>query len=118
MNVADIELLEKARIAIDDEGKGFRIRGVLIPFDVILHIELTTQTTTGQTEVAAWREQRAVARIITDDRLHDPVMMEMGVRASSSDGEPPEFDATMLSVRVRRVAEAAARVAGKRVLVR
>src|SRR5262249_17976374 len=118
MNVADIELLEKARIAIDDEGKGFRVRGVFIPFDVILHIELTTQTTTGQTEVAAWREQRAVARIITDDRLHDPVMMEMGVRASSSDGEPPEFDATLLSVRVRRVAEAAARVAGKRVLVR
>jgi hypothetical protein len=94
------------------------VRGVFIPFDAILHIELTTQTSTGQTEVAAWREQRAVARIITDDRLHDPVMMEMGVRASSSDGEPPDFDATMLSVRVRRVAEAAARIAGKRVLVR
>ena len=48
----------------------------------------------------------------------NPVLMEMGVRASSSDGEPPEFDATMLMVRVRRVAEAAARVAHKRVLVR
>ena len=58
-----------------------------------------------------------MARIITDDRMHDPVLMEMGVRASSSDGDPPEFDATMLMVRVRRVAEAAARVAGKRVLL-
>jgi len=44
--------------------------------------------------------------------------MEMGVRASSSDGEPPEFDATLLSVRVRRIAEAAARVSGKRVLTK
>ena len=81
-----------------------------------MHIELSTQTTRGTTDVAAWREQRAVARIITDDRLHDPVLMEMGVRASSSDGEPPDFDATLLSVRVRRIAEAAARVSGKRVL--
>lgn len=61
---------------------------------------------------------RAVARLITDDRLHDPVLMEMGVRASSSDGEPPEFDASLLVVRVRRIAEAAARVCGKRVLQR
>ena len=115
--IADIELLEKSRIGVDDEGKAFRLRGILIPFDAILHIELSTQAQRGTTEVAAWQEQRAVARIITDDRMHDPVLMEMGVRASSSDGEPPEFDATMLTVRVRRVAEAAARVAGKRVLL-
>lgn len=118
MSVADVELLEKARIAVSDGGDAFRLRGILIPFDAILHIELSTATTSGNTEVAAWREQRAVARIITDDRLHDPVLMEMGVRASSSDGEPPEFDATLLAVRVRRVAEAAARVAKKRVLAR
>jgi hypothetical protein len=116
--IADIEILEKSRIGIDDGGRAFHVRGVLIPFDAILHIELSTQIQHGSTEVAAWREQRAVARIITDDRLHDPVLMEMGVRASSSDGEPPEFDATLLGVRVRRVAEAAARVAGKRVLQR
>jgi hypothetical protein len=116
--IADVELLEKARITVDDAGTAFRLRGILVPFDAILHIELSTQKTTGTTEVAAWQEQRAVARIITDDRLHDPVLMEMGVRASSSDGEPPEFDATMLIVRVRRVAEAAARVAHKRVLQR
>jgi len=118
MSVADVELLEKSRITVEDDGKAFRIRGVVIPFEAILHIELSTQTTKGTTEVAAWREQRAVARIITDDRLHDPVLMEMGVRASSSDGEPPEFDASLLGVRVRRIAEAAARVSGKRVLQR
>ncbi|HEY1586142.1 MAG TPA: hypothetical protein VGH63_10685 [Polyangia bacterium] len=116
MSVADVELLEKSRITVDDDGKAFRLRGILIPFEAILHIELSSQTTKGNTDVAAWREQRAVARIITDDRLHDPVLMEMGVRASSSDGEPPEFDASLLSVRVRRIAEAAARVSGKRVL--
>jgi hypothetical protein len=116
MSVADVELLEKSRITVEDDGKAFRIRGVTIPFEAILHIELTTQTQKGNTEVAAWCEQRAVARVITDDRLHDPVLMEMGVRASSSDGEPPEFDATLLGVRVRRIAEAAARVCGKRVL--
>ncbi|MDB4971380.1 MAG: hypothetical protein JWN44_7069 [Myxococcales bacterium] len=116
--IADVELLEKARIAVDDDGTAFRVRGIDIPFDAILHIELSTPKTKGTTEVAAWQEQRAVARIITDDRLHDPVLMEMGVRASSSDGEPPDFDATLLTVRVRRVAEAAARVAGKRVLQR
>ena len=114
--IADIEILEKARITVDDEGTAFRMRGLVIPFDAILHIELTQQTTKGTTDVAAWREQRAVARIITDDRLHDPVLMEMGVRASSSDGEPPDFDATLLGVRVRKIAEAAARVSGKRVL--
>lgn len=118
MSVADVELLEKSRITVEDDGRAFRIRGVTIPFDAILHIELSTQTTKGNTEVAAWREQRAVARVITDDRLHDPVLMEMGVRASSSDGEPPEFDATLLGVRVRRIAEAAARVCGKRLLSR
>ena len=118
MSVADVELLEKSRISVDDGGKAFRIRGILIPFEAILHIELSQQTQKGTTDVAAWREQRAVARIITDDRLHDPVLMEMGVRASSSDGEPPEFDATLLSVRVRRIAEAAARVSGKRVLTK
>jgi hypothetical protein len=118
MSVADVELLEKSRITVEDDGKAFRLRGVIIPFDAILHIELSMQTQKGTTEVAAWREQRAVARIITDDRLHDPVLMEMGVRASSSDGEPPEFDASLLSVRVRKIAEAAARVAGKRVLQR
>jgi hypothetical protein len=116
MSVADVELLEKSRITVDDDGKAFRLRGILIPFEAILHIELSSQTLKGTTDVAAWREQRAVARIITDDRLHDPVLMEMGVRASSSDGEPPEFDASLLSVRVRRIAEAAARVSGKRVL--
>ena len=118
MSVADLELLEKSRIAVADDGRAFRIRGITIPFDAILHIELSTQSTRGDTEVAAWREQRAVARVITDDRLHDPVLMEMGVRASSSDGEPPEFDASLLGIRVRRIAEAAARVAGKRVLSR
>jgi hypothetical protein len=118
MSVADVELLEKSRISVEDDGKAFRLRGVVIPFDAILHIELTQQTTKGTTDVAAWREQRAVARIITDDRLHDPVLMEMGVRASSSDGEPPDFDATLLGVRVRKIAEAAARVSGKRVLSR
>jgi hypothetical protein len=116
VSVADVELLEKSRITVDDDGKAFRLRGILIPFEAILHIELSSQTLKGTTDVAAWREQRAVARIITDDRLHDPVLMEMGVRASSSDGEPPEFDASLLSVRVRRIAEAAARVSGKRVL--
>jgi hypothetical protein len=116
MSVGDVELLEKSRITVDDDGTAFRIRGVTIPFEAILHIELTLQSTRGTTDVAAWREQRAVARVITDDRLHDPVLMEMGVRASSSDGEPPDFDATLLGVRVRRIAEAAARVAGKRVL--
>jgi hypothetical protein len=116
MSVADVELLEKSRITVDDDGKSFRIRGVLIPFEAILHIECGISVTRGNTEVAAWREQRAVARVITDDRLHDPVLMEMGVRASSSDGEPPDFDATLLGVRVRRIAEAAARVCGKRVL--
>ncbi|MCU1279202.1 MAG: hypothetical protein JWM53_2748 [bacterium] len=116
MSVADVELLEKSRITVDDDGKAFRLRGVLIPFEAILHIEVTTNSTRGNTDVAAWREQRAVARIITDDRLHDPVLMEMGVRASSSDGEPPDFDASLLGVRVRRIAEAAARVCGKRVL--
>jgi hypothetical protein len=118
MSVADVELLEKSRITVDDDGVAFRIRGVLIPFAAILHIEFGVSSTNGTTEVAAWREQRAVARVITDDRLHDPVLMEMGVRASSSDGEPPEFDATLLAVRVRRVAEAAARVSHKRVLQR
>ena len=118
MNVKDVETLEKARVDVSDDGKAFRIRGVLVPFDAILHIEFSTPTTSGKTEVAAWREQRAVARIITDDRLHDPVLMEMGVRASSSDGEPPEFDASLLGVRVRRIAEAAARVSGKRVIQR
>ncbi len=118
MSVADVELLEKSRIHVEDDGKAFRLRGITIPFDAILHIELSLQTHKGNTDVAAWREQRAVARIITADRLHDPVLMEMGVRASSSDGEPPEFDATLLGVRVRRIAEAAARVAGKRVLQR
>src|SRR5215471_14714836 len=118
MSVADVELLEKARITVEDDGKAFRLRGIAIPFEAILHIELTMQAQSGQTEVAAWREQRAVARIITDDRLHDPVLMEMGVRASSSDGEPPAFDASLLAVRVRRIAEAAARVAGKRILQR
>jgi len=44
--------------------------------------------------------------------------MEMGVRASSSDGEPPEFDASLLVVRVKRIAEAAARVANTRVQVK
>ncbi|HWE28908.1 MAG TPA: hypothetical protein VHB97_12945 [Polyangia bacterium] len=116
MSVADLELLERSRITVDDGGGAFRIRGVLIPFDAILHIELSTQATRGTTDVAAWREQRAVARVITDDRLHDPMLMEMGVRASSSDGEPPDFDASLLSARVRRIAEAAARVCGKRVL--
>jgi len=118
MSVADVELLEKSRISVDDDGKAFRIRGILIPFEAILHIELSMQTHKGTTDVAAWREQRAVARIITDDRLHDPVLMEMGVRASSSDGEPPEFDASLLAMRVRRVADAAERVCGKRVLTR
>jgi hypothetical protein len=118
VSVADVELLEKSRITVDDDGKAFRLRGILIPFEAILHIELSSQTLKGTTDVAAWREQRAVARIITDDRLHDPVLMEMGVRASSSDGEPPDFDATLLSVRVRRIGEAAARVCGKRVLSR
>lgn len=116
--IADVELLEKSRITVEDDGRAFRVRGVVVPFDAILHIELSTQRQSGSTEVAAWREQRAVARIITDDRMHDPVLMEMGVRASSSDGEPPEFDATLLGVRVRAVAEAAARVAHKRLLRR
>jgi hypothetical protein len=116
MSVADVEILEKARITVDDGGNAFRIRGVLIPFEAVLHIEYGVAVTRGTTEVAAWREQRAVARVITDDRLHDPVLMEMGVRASSSDGEPPDFDATLLGVRVKRIAEAAARVCGKRVL--
>ena len=115
---ADVELLEKARITVEDDGRAFRLRGFVIPFAAILHIELSTQTTNGQTEVAAWREQRAVARLITDDRLHDPVLMEMGVRASSSDGEPPLFDATLLGVRVKRVAEAAARICGTRVVTK
>jgi hypothetical protein len=112
----DASLLEKSRITVEDDGKGFRLRGVVIPFEAILHIELGTQTTSGKTEVAAWREVRAVARIITDDRLHDPVLMEMGVRASSSDGDPPDFDASLLIVRVKRIAEAAARISGKRVV--
>ena len=118
MSMADVNLLEKSRITVEDDGKAFRIRGIVIPFEAILHIELGSQTTSGTTEVAAWREVRAVARLITDDRLHDPVLMEMGVRASSSDGEPPEFDASLLVVRVARIAEAAARVCGKRVLQR
>jgi len=112
----DVNLLEKSRVTVEDDGKAFRLRGVVIPFDAILHIELGTSVTSGKTDVAAWREVRAVARVITDDRLHDPVLMEMGVRASSSDGEPPEFDATLLIARVRRIAEAAARISGKRVL--
>lgn len=116
--IDDLELLEKARITVEDDGQAFRVRGIVIPFSAILHIELSLPTASGATEVAAWREQRAVARLITDDRLHDPVLMEMGVRASSSDGEPPDFDATRLAIRVRRVAEAAARVAKKRVLQR
>jgi hypothetical protein len=110
----DLELLEKARIIVDD--KAFAVRGATIPFGAILHIELSTPETSGTTEVAAWHEQRAVARIITDDRMHDPVLMEMGVRVSSSDGEPPEFDASRLALRVRHIAEAAARVAGKKVV--
>jgi hypothetical protein len=116
--LGDAKLLEKSRITVEDDGKAFRVRGVVIPFDAILHIELATNITSGSTEVAAWREVRASARIITDDRLHDPVLMEMGVRASSSDGEPPEFDASLLVVRVKRIAEAAARVSGKRVTVK
>ncbi|HXU71982.1 MAG TPA: hypothetical protein VN947_21765 [Polyangia bacterium] len=116
--LGDARLLEKARITVDDDGTSFRIRGAVIPFDAILHIELATQITTGSTDVAAWREVRSSARVITDDRLHDPVIMEMGVRASSSDGEPPEFDASLLVVRVKRIAEAAARVSGKRVQVK
>ena len=116
--LGDARLLEKARITVTDDGKAFQVRGVTIPFEAILHLELTTQITTGNTEVAAWREVRATARIITDDRLHDPVLMEMGVRASSSDGEPPEFDASLLVVRVKRVAEAAARVSGAKVHVK
>jgi hypothetical protein len=118
VSLADVALLEKSRISVEDDGKAFRLRGVVIPFDAILHIELGTFVTNGSTEVAAWREVRTVARLITDDRLHDPVLMEMGVRASSSDGEPPEFDATLLGARVRKIAEAAARVSGKRVLSR
>ena len=116
--LGDARLLEKARITVSDDGNAFRLRGITVPFDAILHIELTTQITRGNTEVAAWSEVRATARVITDDRLHDPVLMEMGVRASSSDGEPPEFDASLLVVRVKRVAEAAARVAGTRVQVK
>ena len=116
--LGDAKLLEKSRIAVEDDGKAFRVRGVVIPFEAILHIELATQITSGSTEVAAWREVRASARIITDDRLHDPVLMEMGVRASSSDGEPPEFDASLLVVRVKRIAEAAARVSGRKVHVK
>ena len=117
MTVAgDVNLLEKARILVEDDGKAFRLRGIVIPFDAILQLEVSTHVTSGKTDVAAWREVRAVARIITDDRLHDPVLMEMGVRASSSDGEPPEFDATLLSARVKRIAEAAARISGKRVI--
>ena len=118
MSVADVELLEKSRITVDDDGKSFRIRGVMIPFEAILHIEYGVSATRGNTEVAAWREQRAVARVITDDRLHDPVIMEMGVRASSSDGEPPDVDASMLVVRVRRIAEAAARISAKPVVAK
>ena len=64
--IADIELLEKSRIKVDDEGKAFLLRGILIPFDAILHIELSTQKHEGATDVAAWQEQRAVARIITE----------------------------------------------------
>ena len=112
----DIELLERARVVVEDDGRAFRVRGVIVPFDAILHVELSTQTKSGNTDVAAWREQRAVARLITDDRMHDPLLMEMGVRASSSDGQPPDFDVTLLGVRVRRIADAAARVCGKRVL--
>ena len=63
----------------------------LIPFDAILHIEIGDDLRrAATTEVAAWREQRAVAPLITDDRMHDPVLIEIGVRASSTDGEPPD----------------------------
>ena len=47
MSVADVELLEKSRITVDDDGKAFRMRGILIPFDAILHIELSPQTSQG-----------------------------------------------------------------------
>ncbi len=111
----DLERLEQARIVVDEE-QAFRVRGARIPFSAILHIEFSTPATSGATEVAAWHEQRAVARIITEDRLHDPVLMEMGVRVSSSDGAAPEFDAGALALRVRRIAEAAARVAGTKLI--
>ena len=116
--LGDAKLLEKSRITVEDDGKAFRVRGVVIPFDAILHIELATNITSRLDRGRRLARGARLARIITDDRLHDPVLMEMGVRASSSDGEPPEFDASLLVVRVKRIAEAAARVSGKRVTVK
>lgn len=39
MSMADVNLLEKSRITVEDDGKAFRIRGIVIPFEAILHIE-------------------------------------------------------------------------------
>jgi hypothetical protein len=114
----EVELLERAGVTVEPDGGAFLIRGERFPFASILHIELTKTELEGTTHGASWREQRLVARVITEDRLEDPVLIELGVRTSSSDGDAPEFDPARLTLRARRVARAAARIARKVVLER
>lgn len=112
----EVELLERAGVTVDDEGTAFIIAGARFPFTSILHIEVARKEQSGITHGAAWREQRVTARVITEDRMQDPLLLELGVRTSASDGDVPEFDPARLMLRARRVAEAAGRIAKKVVL--
>lgn len=112
----EVELLERAGVTVEADGSAFMIRGERFPFTSILHIELTKTDHAGTTHGATWREQRLIARVITEDRMQDPILIELGVRTYSSDGDAPDFDPARLMLRARRVAEAAARIARKLVL--
>jgi hypothetical protein len=114
----EVELLERAGVTVEPEGGAFLIRGERFPFTSILHIELSKTERRGTAHGGSFCEQRLTARVITEDRLQDPILIELGVRTSSSDGDVPDFDPARLMLRARRVARAAARIARKIVLER
>jgi hypothetical protein len=122
VSVADLALLEGLQISVDLDGRAFLLPTQRVPFDAVLRVEVKVEEKRGTVgpgkkdpQGTAWREILVDVLLVTDDRMADPRLIGLGVRSYATDGTPPDLDATQLKTRARAVAEAAARICGRRV---
>jgi hypothetical protein len=120
--VADLALLEGLSIEVDLDGRAFVMPTQRVPFDSVLRVEVKVDEKRGTVGAGkrdppgtAWSEVLVDAVLVTDDRVADPRLVGLGLRSYSTDGEAPALDAEPLRRRAREVAEAAARVCGRKV---
>ncbi len=121
--LADLTVLEGLQVEIDADGRAFCLSDVRVPFDAVMHVEIKSEDRRGTVGTGkrdppgtAWREIVVEVLLVTDDRMADPRLLSIGVRGYASDGMPPELDPAPLRARARAVAEAAARVCGRKVV--